>query len=208
MRINEGDWIAAKMGKGWKHGLNGRVSNRIQNFDKMALGKVRKILSGRLEVFFIGSGEVWEVNANEVSKVNLERTGDKFRRKVCNRCHCLLPTREFAINQRNKKGLVRRPTCKKCRTDIDKRPPKTGQAKAFEKTRPVLGDIFECPICTKRTIAKVTAKIVADHNHHTGDIRDFICDSCNTGLGRFKNGENYLQNAIDYLKVRDPEDAS
>ena len=49
----------------------------------------------------------------------------------------------------------------------------------------------------------VTAHIVADHDHNTGNIRDFICDSCNTGLGRFKNGENYLHNAIEYLKERD-----
>ena len=38
--------------------------------------------------------------------------------------------------------------------------------------------------------------------HHTGDIRDIICDSCNTGLGRFKNGKNYLNNAITYLEQR------
>lgn len=61
----------------------------------------------------------------------------------------------------------------------------------------------KCPICQKRSIVGVTAKIVADHDHHTGDIRDFICDSCNTGLGRFKNGNDYLQNAINYLKERD-----
>ena len=29
--------------------------------------------------------------------------------------------------------------------------------------------------------------------------RGLIFDSCNTGLGRFKNGENHLQDAIDYL---------
>ena len=48
-----------------------------------------------------------------------------------------------------------------------------------------------------------SAKVVADHDHHTGNIRDFICDSCNTGLGRFKNGENYLMNAVNYIKDRD-----
>ena len=46
-------------------------------------------------------------------------------------------------------------------------------------------------------------KVVADHDHHTGHIRGFICDSCNTGLGRFKNGDNYLKNAIRYLEEND-----
>ena len=64
---------------------------------------------------------------------------------------------------------------------------------------------IECkvPICQKRSIVGVTAKIVADHNHHTGDIRDFICDSCNTGLGRFKNGKDCLRDALRYIEERE-----
>lgn len=73
----------------------------------------------------------------------------------------------------------------------------------MEKQRPKKGAAFKCPICQRRSIADITAKVVADHDHHTGNIRDFICDSCNTGLGRFKNGEDYLQNAIEYLRERD-----
>ena len=100
-------------------------------------------------------------------------------------------------------GIVRRPSCNRCRTDIDKRAPKSKQAKTFEKQRPKKGEAFQCPICGRRSIVGITAKIVADHDHHTGDIRDFICDSCNTGLGRFKNGQNHLYNAIAYLEERD-----
>jgi transcription elongation factor Elf1 len=73
----------------------------------------------------------------------------------------------------------------------------------MEKKKPKTGEPFRCPICKKRSIVGVTAKIVADHDHHTGNIRDFICDSCNTGLGRFKNGENYLMNAVNYIIERD-----
>lgn len=49
----------------------------------------------------------------------------------------------------------------------------------------------------------INARIVADHDHHTGNIRDFICDSCNTGLGRFNNGKNVLKDALHYLEERD-----
>ena len=74
----------------------------------------------------------------------------------------------------------------------------------MEKQRPKKGEHFKCPICQKRSIVGITAKVVADHDHHTGHIRGFICDSCNTGLGRFKNGDNYLKNAIiRYLEEND-----
>jgi hypothetical protein len=70
----------------------------------------------------------------------------------------------------------------------------------MEKQKPKTGEPFLCPICRKRSIVGVTAKIVADHDHHTGNIRDFIC---NTGLGRFKNGESYLMNVVNYVKNHD-----
>ena len=52
----------------------------------------------------------------------------------------------------------------------------------------------------KITIPGVTSKVVLDHDHNTGKPRAWICDSCNTGLGRFKDRVELLQNAIDYLK--------
>ena len=49
-------------------------------------------------------------------------------------------------------------------------------------------------------IAHVNVKIVVDHDQETGMPRGIICDSCNTGLGRFKNGENLLEDAMEYLR--------
>ena len=135
--------------------------------------------------------------------MNVLETGDKRPRKICNICHCLLPVDAFAKNQSNRHGIIRRPSCQQCRTDIDKRAPKSQQARRAEKNRPKEGTSFKCPICQKRSIVGVTAKIVADHNHHTGDIRDFICDSCNTGLGRFKNGQDCLKDALVYIQERE-----
>ena len=63
-----------------------------------------------------------------------------------------------------------------------------------------MGLHLECPICKKKTIPGITSKVVLDHNHNTGEPRAWICDSCNTGLGRFKDDINLLQCAIDYLK--------
>ncbi|MDE0324591.1 MAG: endonuclease VII domain-containing protein [Candidatus Poribacteria bacterium] len=66
--------------------------------------------------------------------------------------------------------------------------------------RPSDQTVFICPICEKRTIVDVTAKIVADHDHDTGEGREWICDSCNTGLGRFKDNIAILETAIEYLR--------
>ena len=65
-----------------------------------------------------------------------------------------------------------------------------------QKTKPFLS----CPVCEKRSIVAVTANIVADHDHDTGMAREWICDSCNTGLGRFKDDITILEVAIEYLK--------
>ena len=154
-------------------------------------------------IWLIGKNTDWIIQKSNTTKIDVFKTGDKYNKKICNVCHCVKPLDQFAPNQNNLHGVVRRPSCKKCRTDIDKRTPKTKQAKEMEKNKPKKGEPFSCPICRKRSIVGITAKIVADHDHHTGNLRDYICDNCNTGLGRFKNGENYLMNAVNYIKERD-----
>jgi hypothetical protein len=195
------DWVCAVNGKGK------RVDspNRERHFEKSSIGLIEEIDNKNQEavVYLVGLNERWIVPLAELQAVDVKNTGDKHSKKICNTCHRLLPTTKFARNQNNVHGVVRRPACEQCRTDIDKRAPKSSQAKKMEKTRPAKGSLFQCPICERRSIVGVTAKIVADHNHHTGNIRDFICDSCNTGLGRFKNGQNHLHNAIRYLEERD-----
>ena len=201
--MSEVKWVYCPKGQGYLHEPEG-VSSRKRHFKQNAVGILKGEENGKAVVWLIGTDETWSVNADEVRAVDVAKTGDKFSRKICNICHCLLPVSRYARNQTNKHGVVRRPTCIACRTDIDKRAPKSGQAKQMEKSKPKKGAPFKCPICQKRSIAGVTAKVVADHNHHTGDIRDFICDSCNTGLGRFKNGKDCLKDALAYIEERDP----
>ncbi len=197
----KGDWVCAIKGQGSKI----EAPNRQRHFEPNSIGMVEEIRQndGAAVVFLIGCNEKWIIPIGDLKTVDVKATGDKYSQKICNTCHCLLPVSKFAKNQNNKHGIVRRPACMQCRTDIDKRAAKSSQAKKMEKLRPKIGSLFECPICHRRSIAGVTAKIVADHNHHTGNIRDFICDSCNTGLGRFKNGKNYLHDAVRYLEERD-----
>lgn len=42
--------------------------------------------------------------------------------------------------------------------------------------------------------------LYVDHNHNNGKIRGLLCESCNLGLGIFKDDIGILNNAIKYLK--------
>ena len=198
----ESRWVVCRKGRGHLH-EKGKPEHGVRMFPVDSVGLVQEHDGKIAVVWLIGRNETWSVPVAEIAYINILKTGDKHPYKVCNRCHCLLPVGQFSKNQTNLHGRVRRPTCLKCRTDIDKRAPKSSQARRMEKNRPQKGEPFKCPICQKRSIVGITAKVVADHDHHTGNIRDFICDSCNTGLGRFKNGEDILGNAISYLRERD-----
>ena len=39
-----------------------------------------------------------------------------------------------------------------------------------------------------------------DHNHTTGQLRGSLCESCNQGLGKFKDSKELLLKAANYLK--------
>lgn len=203
--MKKGDWVVCVTGRGRQHERDGTVSQRLRHFPENTVAQVEAVSPKVLTVWHLRDDTRWDLAANEAKLIELAmmNTRGDGEHKICNLCFRLLPLASFPINQTNQHGTVRRPSCHDCRTDIDKRAPKSQQAKRFEKTRPKHGAPFKCPICSKRSIVGVTAKIVADHNHDTGDIRDWLCDSCNTGLGRFKNGKNCLRDALAYLEERD-----
>lgn len=55
-----------------------------------------------------------------------------------------------------------------------------------------------CAICEKhRSTQKKDLSL--DHDHNTGQIRGFLCDNCNTALGKFKDDTSLLLKAIEYI---------
>jgi hypothetical protein len=57
-----------------------------------------------------------------------------------------------------------------------------------------------CAIC-KRDQKEFKRKLAVDHDHHTGEVRGLLCDSCNGGIGKLKDSIELLERAILYLKT-------
>ena len=56
----------------------------------------------------------------------------------------------------------------------------------------------KCAICEKEF--KTQKSVCIDHCHETGKVRDTLCMSCNFALGYFKDSEEIMQKAINYIK--------
>lgn len=58
-----------------------------------------------------------------------------------------------------------------------------------------LVSIGSCDICSKY----VGQKGHVDHDHRTGNIRGYLCNACNRGLGYLGDNEFILLSAVKYL---------
>jgi hypothetical protein len=169
-----------------------------------SVGFVKEVKRTKAKVFFIGKLKEIDIELSKIKFLDTAKTGrpkgtaKEFPTKICNVCHILKPIEEFDINQNAVAGKTRRPTCKDCRKEIDGVALKASEKKRMDAIKPEV--FFVCPICKKASIPNVTANLVIDHDHETGNAREWICDSCNTGLGRFKDNIALIQETIKYLK--------
>jgi len=166
--------------------------------ERNSVGLITSIKDEQAIIYFIGKRINVELLLNKIQKLDVLNTGKPYKVKICNVCHILKDDSELDINQTDAKGRkTTRPSCKKCRVLIDGVKLKTSESKRLDKTKPKY--LFTCPICEKTSIVGITANIVKDHDHKTGMAREWICDSCNTGLGRFRDDESLLMKVLFYL---------
>jgi hypothetical protein len=170
------------------------------SIQKDAVGIIETELPESAIIYFIYIGQSVSLSTSEFEIINVDETGDQYPKKICNICHRLLGTENFVRNQNGVNNRhVRRPSCETCRKTLEGTPPNSHAKRERERNKPYKIP-FECPICGKRTIAGVTSKIVLDHNHNTGEIRGWVCDSCNTGIGRFKDDIKLIKSAMKFLE--------
>lgn len=68
-------------------------------------------------------------------------------------------------------------------------------SKRFFKIKQLKEEAKICAICGS------TKSLVVDHCHFSRKIRGVICDSCNKGLGNFRDDPKVMRKAIQYLKI-------
>ena len=80
-------------------------------------------------------------------------------------------------------------TCTKCRNK------QKAILRQLHKDNPKPADCT-CPICKGEN-----QDLVLDHNHTTGEFRGWICNDCNSAIGKLGDSHEVLARAIAYLLV-------
>lgn len=128
--------------------------------------------------------------------------------KICSKCKVEKDRSEYAPRYDRPIGI--KPWCRECQRKIDavSRTTERGQKKYRKRQWKVQGinityeeykDKYikldgKCEICKDNLPA-----LCVDHNHKTGEVRGLLCIPCNLSIEGFKESEQILNNAIDYL---------
>lgn len=135
--------------------------------------------------------------------------------KKCDQCHEVKLYDEFPDNNNstmsgveihNKNGYTgdvnkKRKTCNKCRGPGEKKHSLAAETVWKKYNIPDPTEKTCCEVCGKTYAQNRNKKMVRDHCHKTDTPRGYLCNECNTGIGKFGDDpEVFLQNLINYFK--------
>ena len=182
------------------------LTKPIKKYSSLRALDVGMVISRRpdsIYVLFLREKLKVEIPIEQVKAFDISKVGDRFDFKICDRCCRFLETKiHFSGNRLKKNNVItNRPSCKECRKVKEGVQIPAKEKKLWEQKRPKKFSLFTCPLCEKMTIVG-HSKVVLDHNHHNGRVRGYLCESCNTGIGRFDDNIAQVERAIDWLKQK------
>ena len=127
----------------------------------------------------------------EASLIELE--DDNVR--TCTDCNKTKPLSDFPTHPTMYKR--RRGQCKECTNEHNT----TIRILRLKNRYP--NEDYRCPICnaSRRGIKRMNGTSwVLDHCHSTKQFRGWLCENCNSGIGKLKDSVELLQRAIKYLE--------
>jgi hypothetical protein len=129
--------------------------------------------------------------------------------KVCHICKESKLFTDFNKSSKSKDGLQH--YCRVCsnknRKEWDLADPERTRGKYLRETYGIklsdYDDMLEaqghkCAICGQDE-TRFKKKLVVDHDHATGEVRQLLCNMCNHGIGNFKDDIDLMANAIKYI---------
>jgi protein-arginine kinase activator protein McsA len=105
--------------------------------------------------------------------------------RKCRKCLDIKDLEDFPLFSTAEAG--RKTTCKQCSKEL------ALVRKQLREQNPTPG-AGDCPICKNHT-----TNWVLDHVHDTKQFRGYICNSCNLGLGKFRDDPDILKSALVYI---------
>ena len=96
------------------------------------------------EILFLKLGETHKIPIKDVKIFDISKTGDRYPKKVCDRCFKFLDTKMFSGN-RLKKGnvITNRPSCKDCRKLKDGKKIPAEMRKGWDQKGPKKYSLFQ-----------------------------------------------------------------
>ena len=129
------------------------------------------------------------------------------KEKKCSKCKKTKPSSSFYERKDRRCGLSS--WCDECLTNYSTKYKERNRIKRRLRMFGVDEEMYnkmlsdqnhQCAICGVHE-DKLGYTLCVDHDHITGDVRGLLCHDCNVGIGRFKDNQETLKNAVKYLTI-------
>ena len=123
--------------------------------------------------------------------------------KLCTKCNQIKSLEEFSQSKNEKQAVQYH--CKDCNKKY--REQKKEKVKDYQLKRKfgLSLDEYQKMLEEQKGVCKICGQVennkqlAVDHWHTTGQIRGLLCGSCNRGIGYFRDSQDLLLKAVQYL---------